>query len=138
MQTITFQNPCSLKIIRNFCFDSSQLEVIDLPIAVQKIESYAFAYWTKLRSVIIQSKIDRIKSCLFYDCQRLEYLSAHDSVLLKNEILDITRSSIESIGENAFMNVPLKKVILPNYVDIKSIVPHIKPTTQLRDHYFSE
>jgi hypothetical protein len=111
--------PAGLTSIGTYAFRScSSLESVDLPSGITEISEGAFINCSALKDVTIPDGVEVINSKAFKTCSSLE------SVTLPNSLYEIGASAFEdcikltniklenvsTIGENAFLNCPLKNV----------------------------
>ena len=74
-------------------------EHVIIPDGVEAIADYAFYGAHQLRSVTFPVSLKEIGSDVFYDCEELQEI-------------DLSHTKVHTIGENAFNNTKLKKIIV--------------------------
>ncbi|MCL2265925.1 MAG: leucine-rich repeat protein [Treponema sp.] len=121
--------PNSVKSIGHCAFEGASLASITIPASVTSIVEYAF-HWCQVKTVTFAagSKLSAIPPGLFNECSNLTEISIPDSVtsigqsafsgcknlkVLKNASTGI---NVTSIGEYAFMNTAIEKVLIHSKV----------------------
>ena len=88
--------------IDSFAFSESGLQEVYLPESIENISERAFAWCKELKSVIWDSKCDKIPDCCFYKCSQLHQFDF---------------SNIKTIARAAFWGSGLQKIHLPPNVE---------------------
>ena len=125
--SLEFEIPNTIKSLNNYAFCAAKhLKKVVFNEGLEEIGEYAFMSCIKLVNVNLPSTLKTIKYKAFSDCSELKNISLNNGLeeIGENAFDNCTSletielpSSILSIGDAAFENTKLKKVIIPESVD---------------------
>lgn len=121
------QIPENVELIGEHAFMSTIIKELDLSRnKVKTLESAVFWQCTSLELVTLNEGLEKIGASAFWGCTALREINMPDSLkqigyaafesVYPEKLLDLSHTSLESIGESSFENTGLEEIILPDTV----------------------
>lgn len=119
--------PNSVKSIKSYAFQSSNLTNITFGTGLESIEEAAFSYCDNLTNITLPDSLKTLSKSAFEDCEGLEYVDIGNGVTsvetdafsrCKNLKTLIIGNSVKNIGRDAFYGCEkLESVVIPDSVE---------------------